>query len=163
MTSAFVLGALLATQPASPTIVDRIEQFCVATEMQRDAFDRIASEQGLERMVRVVRSMDDVDQSKWETMFGDRTAQFQLSGTVAGGTEGDYCAVMVATPSDDWRAAVESLAMSLNMQPVDVGQSSANQVRESRTWTTIGAPSMSLVYKLYGSSLVVSLERPATD
>lgn len=161
MFSALLLGAVLSGQPADVSVVDHLGKFCVETEMRKEAFEQVAENQKLERLLRVVRSTDDIDPNEWESMFGNRQArnlQVMMTGTSADSAVATYCAVMVPTPEDDWRASLQRLADSMNLREAE--QVASDDVREAGRWAPDNGSGSSLVYKLYSSALVVSLERP---
>ncbi|MFN4288574.1 MAG: hypothetical protein ACK4E3_08775 [Brevundimonas sp.] len=155
---ALVMTAAMAGQSTGPGVVDRLQQFCLATEMREAAFVRVAQEQGMERLIRVVRSVDDIDHSEWDSMFRGGGLSVGMTGR-AGEDVATYCAVMLPVPAEDWRGDGARLAEAMGLVPADA--ETPDDVLEMHMWSDPEGEQPSLVYMLYRSSLVVSLERRA--
>ncbi len=148
----------MAGQSAGPGVVDRLQQFCLATEMRRDAYERVVQEQGMERLIRVVRSGDDIDHSEWDSMFRGGELSVGMTGRT-GEDVATYCGVMLPVPAEDWRGDGARLAEAMGLVPADMD--AKDDVLELLMWSDPEGQQPSLVYKLYRSALVVSLERRA--
>lgn len=152
------LAAPLATARPAQTQIERLREACLATDMQREPFERLIGARGLAPLIGVLRPGEDPTLKDWMTGYDDGGIQIVMSGEPADRSNATDCGVLTPRPEGDWRGEVEALALELHMQPA-TADGLANAL-ESRSWT--GDDGLTLSYEVYRQAVVVRFARPST-
>jgi len=174
-TSALLALALAACSSVSGEPVgdqahaDLLRDGCLASEMRREPFERLAAERGWGKLIprvvvapgqtlaQAIRAMDD---GTWDRAYGDRDLRIIMSGLSAAPdpSSATVCEVSGPEPRGDWRSDLEQVAAALQMRPLE--PSPAPEGAKERTWSASdGVDPMTLSYKLSRKELVVRLAR----
>lgn len=141
------------------TAVQRLRDACVATGMNRDAFQRAFADSGFEPLIPVVRAGAPAP-SDWMSGYEDDGVQIVMEGKPPSSDATD-CGVLDPRPSGDWRSDISHLAQELDMSPMAADQ--MPDVIESRSWTAAGERPLTLHYELYREAIVVRFAKPSAS
>lgn len=157
---AVLVGAAIPVDHAiAQTQVQRLRDACIATEMNRESFQRAFSDSGFEPLIPVVRS-GKPGPSDWMSGFEDRGVQIVMEGKPSSSDATD-CGVLNPRPVEGWRADVDRLAQDLHMGPV--ASEPMPNVIESRSWSATGERPLTLHYEVYREAVIVRLAKPPVD
>jgi|GEM_PF-1699232 len=156
-------AAILAPSLASAQVA-LLREACLATEMDREAFERLADERDWEMLIRVVSAGNlPPDDGSWETMYRSQAGgpQFWMSNETPGAnpSHATSCGVAATEPDTNWRSDLEGLAFELGMDSTSA--TPRPNSLEAGAWTTDRPDPVSLSYDLYRSGLTVRITRPS--
>ncbi|WP_339872577.1 hypothetical protein [uncultured Brevundimonas sp.] len=136
--------------------VQRLRDACIATDMNREAFERAFADSGFEPLIRVVRS-GQPGPSDWMSGFEDQGVQIVMEGRPAS-VDATDCGVLDPRPAEGWRTAVERLAQDLRMAPV--ASEEIPGALEAQSWSAGGTRPLTLHFEVYRQAVIVRFARP---
>ena len=156
-----VLGAaaIPVDHAIAQTQVQRLRDACIATEMNREAFQRAFADSGFEPLIPVVRS-GQPSPSDWMSGFEDRGVQIVMEGKPSS-SEATDCGVLNPRPTEGWRAEVDHLAQELHMSPA--ATEDMPHVLEARSWTGTGDRPLTLHYEVYREAVIIRFAKSPAE
>lgn len=156
-----VLGvaAIPVDHALAQTQVQRLREACVATDMNRESFQRAFADSGFEPLIPVFRQGEQ-PRSDWMSGYDDDGVQIVMEGKPPSADATD-CGVLDPRPAEGWRSDVEQLAQDLDMSPV--ATNAMPNVLDSRSWTAAGERPLTLHYEVYREAVVVRFARPTAS
>jgi len=144
---------------AAQSQVHRLRDACVATEMNRESFQRAFADSGFEPLIPVFRDGQPMP-SDWMSGYEDSGVQIVMEGK-PGSSDATDCAVLSPQPAGEWRTEVEDLARELHMSQVP--SKPMPNVLESRSWTAAGEWPLSLHYEVYREAVIVRFAKTSAN
>lgn len=142
--------------PEDSVLVGLVEQACVATGLQRDAFEQAARTQRW-RPAPLTRNTGE----GWSLAYRTGQATITLSGLPVDGVTdpslGSMCMVAVHRPDAGWREQLSALAVELGMQ-----EDPALEIPgapDVRSWSKFGGHTLTAAYQPANQTVAVTLSR----